>query len=99
MWIKLKVSKFLERIKIIIRFKDYWIIRKSGLFDPTYYLITYADIRKAEMDPLMHFVKYGWKEGRNPSASFDTTFYLASNTDVCQAKINPLVQLYPIRQK
>ena len=70
---------------------DYWIIRRSHLFDPLNYLITYADIRKADIDPLMHFVKYGWKEGRNPSASFDTTFYLASNADVTQAKINPLV--------
>jgi len=68
---------------------DYWIIRCSHLFDPLYYLITYADIRKADMDPLMHFVKYG--KGRNPSPSFDTTFYLESNADVSQAKINPLV--------
>jgi hypothetical protein len=71
--------------------RDYWIIRRSHLFDPFYYLITYPDIRKADTDPLMHFVKYGWKEGRNPSASFDTTFYLASNSDVSQHQINPLV--------
>ena len=71
--------------------RDYWIIRRSHLFDPFYYLITYSDIRKADTDPLMHFVKYGWKKGRNPSASFDTTFYLTSNTDVSQVQINPLV--------
>jgi hypothetical protein len=71
--------------------RDYWTIRHSHLFDPLFYLITYADIRKTDLNPIMHFVKYGWKEGRNPSASFDTSFYLTNNADVRQAQINPLV--------
>jgi len=46
-------------------------IKQSGLFDPEYYLRTYADVRKADVDPLRHFCKRGWKEGRNPSAAFN----------------------------
>ncbi len=71
--------------------KDYRIIKKSNLFDEEYYLRTYPDVRQADIDPLKHFVNYGWKEGRNPSKEFDTSFYLSNYSDVKEAKINPLV--------
>jgi len=70
---------------------DYQIIKKSGLFDERYYLITYKDVRKADIDPVKHYVKYGWEEGRNPSVNFDTNFYLESYPDVRDARLNPLV--------
>ena len=65
-------------------------IKKSGLFDAHYYLRQYPDVRRADIDPLMHYIKFGWKEGRNPGPSFDTNFYLESNPDVRQKNINPL---------
>ena len=70
--------------------RDYWIIKRSGLFDPIYYLMNNPDVRRADVDPLMHFVKYGWKEGRNPSENFDTSYYLNAYPDVKEAGINPL---------
>ena len=70
---------------------DYIAIRKSGYFDPAYYLLTYPDCRLADVDPLWHFVERGWKEGRNPSSKFDTEYYLRMNLDVKQAGANPLV--------
>lgn len=72
-------------------FVDYIIIKKSRAFDPAYYLLQYADIRQADVDPLWHFVTHGWKEGRNPSPKFDTEYYLRKNPDVKQAGVNPLV--------
>lgn len=70
---------------------DYIIIKKSGLFDAHYYLQEYKDVLLADIDPLMHFITIGWKEGRNPSQSFDTNYYLDMNPDVNQFGINPLV--------
>jgi glycosyltransferase involved in cell wall biosynthesis len=70
---------------------DYLAIKKSGLFDEAYYLRSYPDCRRSDVDPLWHFLKNGYKEGRNPSANFDTTYYLESNPDVLSANINPLV--------
>lgn len=70
---------------------DRSLIKKSGLFDPVYYLLNYPDVRIADMDPLTHFIKVGWKEGRNPSEKFNTKFYLDSNPDVKQTEKNPLV--------
>lgn len=66
-------------------------ITKSGLFDTEYYLQSYPDIKATRIDPLKHFVKHGWKEGRNPSERFDTNFYLSMYPDVAASGINPLV--------
>lgn len=70
---------------------EYFIIKRSKLFDHVFYLTENPDVRCADVDPLMHFVLNGWKEGRNPSGSFDTCFYLNANPDVKDANVNPLV--------
>ena len=70
---------------------NYIIIKFCGCFDSLYYLHTYPDCRKADQDPLWHFVRYGWKEGRNPSPFFDTRYYIANNPDVRASEVNPLV--------
>lgn len=69
---------------------DWFIIKQSGFFDPAYYLLQYPDCRRADVDPLWHFVRHGWKEGRNPSDCFDTEDYLKNNPDVRQSGMNPL---------
>ena len=71
--------------------RDYRLIRRSGLFDDNYYLLNNPDVRRADVNPLMHFVKFGWKEGRNPSEYFDTDYYLQTNADVRKAGVNPLI--------
>jgi GT2 family glycosyltransferase len=70
---------------------DYFIIKRSGLFDAQYYLREYPDIRRADVDPLMHFIKHGWREERNPGVLFNTHAYLESNPELRQKNINPLV--------
>lgn len=44
----------------------------------------------AHIDPLIHYIQYGWSEGRDPSASFHTTAYLLANPDITNAGVNPL---------
>ncbi len=73
------------------RQRDYWAIKHSGLFDPAYYLMNYPDVRRADIDPLKHFIKYGWKEERNPSESFNTHVYLENHPSVKIENINPLL--------
>jgi lipopolysaccharide biosynthesis protein len=70
---------------------DYIIIKNSGLFDSNYYLKAYPDVRQADIDPLMHFVKHGWREGRNPNSEFHTSLYLQMYEDVRDAGVNPFV--------
>jgi len=75
------------------------IIKKSGLFDIEYYLFTYPDVRRQDINPVEHYIKSGAKEGRNPSKDFDTNFYLTQYKDV--KNINPLVHyiLYGKKEK
>jgi len=70
---------------------QYVLIKFSGVFDKEYYLRTYPDVREADTDPLMHFIRFGWKEGRNPSNDFDTSSYFLENPDIVEKKINPLL--------
>lgn len=78
-------------LKKLKQLKWHKIIKRSGLFDVKYYLFAYPDIRKAEIDPIMHYIKFGVAEGRNPSREFNTNFYLNKNEDVKISGINPLV--------
>ncbi len=43
------------------------IIAQSGLFDSSYYLINAGDVHEADVDPVAHFCRWGWKEHRNPN--------------------------------
>lgn len=71
--------------------RDYRLIERSGLFDENYYLLNNPDVRRADVNPLMHFVKFGWKEGRNPCEYFDVDYYLQTYADVRNAGVNPLI--------
>jgi hypothetical protein len=63
----------------------------GDLFDAEFYRQLNEDVRLAGIDPLQHYLEYGWREGRNPSRGFDTRYYLAQNLDVVEAGENPLV--------
>lgn len=58
-------------------------------FDPSFYLAHNPDVAEAGIDPLEHFVKWGWKEGRDPTPDFSVVDYLEANPDVAAAGINP----------
>ena len=48
------------------------------------------DVAAAGVNPLDHYMTFGWREGRDPSAGFDTLGYLAANSDVVETMVNPL---------
>lgn len=70
--------------------EEYNCIKNSSLFDANYYLENNIDVKNKNINPLKHFIKYGWKEGRNPSEEFNTNYYLELYPDVVKVKINPL---------
>jgi hypothetical protein len=88
----IKMKKYLSRLtnKIEVS-KNISIIQKSGLFDNEFYLNNNHDVKKNKINPIRHYLKYGWKEGRDPSQHFSTNGYLAMNEDVKLAGLNPLL--------
>ncbi len=61
------------------------------LIDPDFYLEQNPDVAEAGVDPLEHYMEWGWREGRDPNPYFDTSFYLEANPDVAASGENPLL--------
>lgn len=56
-------------VDLVKYYLDYYLIyglNPSPNFDSIWYLDTYPDVKKAGMNPLVHYIKYGKKEGRQP---------------------------------
>lgn len=89
-----KLKNFKD-VKLVI--KGYNAIRKLNLFDDDYYLNKYPKVRKSQMNPLLHYLFYGFKEGKKPNPDFDGLFYLYHYNDVSG---NPLLHyaLYGIHE-
>lgn len=60
-----------------------------ALFDPTFYALKYPDIARTGADPFEHYLNFGWKEGRDPSARFNTLYY-TERAMPGEAERNPL---------
>lgn len=78
------------------RLKARWSSRRPfepgrALFDPGFYESTYPGAVRPGLDPYLHFLRTGWRQGKNPNPLFDTAWYLANNEDVRRAGVNPLV--------
>jgi hypothetical protein len=48
-------------------------------FDTRYYLSENADVAASGDDPLLHYLRLGWREGRNPRPDFNTAHYAATH--------------------
>ena len=68
----------------------YRVIKRSGLFDDDYYLTTSPDLKKWALFPLVHYLRTGWREGRNPNPFFDPLFYLRKYPEVAESNVEPL---------
>ena len=60
-------------------------------FDPRFYLARNLDVAAAGVDPLGHFLEFGWREGRDPTPDFSIDAYLAAFPEVAGSDINPFV--------
>jgi O-antigen biosynthesis protein len=47
---------------------DYRVIERSNCFDRSFYLACNPDVAQSGMDPLLHYLLHGEREGRRPSA-------------------------------
>jgi hypothetical protein len=60
-------------------------------FDRAFYLAANPDVAASDMDPLEHFLVFGWRERRDPSPEFSVGGYLDAFPDVAASGLNPLV--------
>src|SRR5574343_223840 len=72
---------------LVGRFKG---LSTSPWFDAEYYLRSNADVGQLGLDPLRHFLRWGWREGRNPLPGVDMRRLLASQPELRVVKGNAL---------
>lgn len=58
-------------------------------FDVLFYLDTYKDVKESYWNPLVHYMRVGWREGRNPSKDFNTLDFVLNNPAVLLSGENP----------
>ncbi|MNM23925.1 hypothetical protein D3C81_343390 [compost metagenome] len=83
-----RLSRHLQKRRLRTELRP---LRASKWFDSKWYLATYPDVATSGIEPLSHYHRFGWKEGRNPGPVFDSTYYLNANADVRDTDMNPLL--------
>ena len=78
--------------------KDLALLYTSNLFDAKWYLECYKDVMDSALDPAEHYLKFGFKEGRQPGPNFDGNWYLKHYTDVAKKGMNPLIHFIKFGQ-
>jgi hypothetical protein len=61
------------------------------LFYERYYLDQINDIANLNMKPVLHYLRYGGWEGKDPNPLFSSNFYLKNYRDVYLSGMNPLL--------
>ena len=85
-----KAIKTWLRAKFFLK-KYIKLLEQSPYFDKEFYLKNNPDVRGSGIDPIRHYLLYGWKEMRDPSVDFSTRRYLECNPDVLAHGICPLL--------
>lgn len=87
-----------EKKEILIDEKKYYsILLESKIFDETFYINTYRDMKymkEQNGDLLLHYIKHGEKENRKPNADFDPQWYRETYEDVANSGINLLYHYF-----
>ena len=69
---------------------NYTRIERSGLFNADFYR-TALPVLKKDIDPIAHYMIWGYRSYLDPSANFSSAEYFALNPDVRNAGLNPLL--------
>jgi hypothetical protein len=58
-------------------------------FDAGFYFETNPFLAEEGVDPLEHFLSWGWREGRDPNPDFSVRDYVREYPDIAEAGVNP----------
>lgn len=81
-------NKVLKSIRL---YREYLYLKNNPLFSKEYYLKSNIDVAKSKINPLMHYIVYGYKEERNPHPLFDIHYYMMENQHVLGYNMNPVI--------
>lgn len=67
------------------------LIKSTRQVHKFWYRETYPDVEALNIEPAVHYLRYGAAMGRNPGKNFDTNFYLSTYPDAAASGLNPLL--------
>lgn len=95
---KFRVNRVIKKIFCLQKFSHtrklnfFWQKRKiRKYFDKAFYLRNNQDVRSSGVDPIEHYLAYGWREGRIPNSTFNQEQYIKKYPEVITNNINPLL--------
>lgn len=96
-----RLKRLVDRIRPAGRHyhRDKQAVESSDLFDRNWYLEKHRDVRRAAVDPLDHYLRFGAGEGRSPGPHFDTMAYMKEHPGLVETGENPLVHFLAAAQK
>jgi hypothetical protein len=68
----------------------YSLVRNSVFFDKNYYLNSNPDVKAGKFDPVVHYLQFGSREGRDPGPQFSEAAYQALSLDVSATLLSAL---------
>lgn len=77
-----------EKVVVDRELRD--LYQNSGLFDGEWYISFNEDLHGKHLDPLEHYVNYGWRELRDPSPSFSIWTYFTLYPEIRDSGLEPL---------
>lgn len=77
--------------EVTVSEKDINLLDTSIYFDQNWYINQYYNNQKLDLSPVEYYLKYGWKNGHNPSLLFDGNWYRKYYPDVAEANVPPLL--------
>ncbi len=70
---------------------DLDLFERSDLFDKDWYVQQYPDVEILGMDPAEHYLRFGWRLNRKPSANFNQQNIPGWNVSHSESAGNPLI--------
>jgi glycosyltransferase involved in cell wall biosynthesis len=69
---------------------DEWNQLLAAMVDPGWYQARYPDVATANLNPVAHFIRFGFAESRDPNRFFDSAWYREHYPDVAASSLIPL---------
>src|ERR1700761_2247553 len=63
----------------------------QDFFDPAWYTARYSDVTPTRLRPIIHFIRFGIDQQRDPNRYFASRWYLEQHADVRASGLNPLL--------
>ena len=86
------IPHFTDKYNYKIPNREERVIREK--FDIDYYLTQNFSLLSKNVDPIKHYIHFGWRLGLNPTRDFNTNFYVSRHVNTVFDYVNPFFHYF-----